>query len=232
MSEKEKNSAILLDLGGVLFENNPNISPNTKLIQNLIRGNNIAETSKSLGIERVLEEIKRTPEYMAISDDKKDQYVGSFLLNYVRNKKIISDKDFLDARIDMVRVRDEKILNAIKETYPNINIAIATADAPIGHQVISHYFPEIAPHLQIITSDPDIDSAKTCRLFYDNASNYRLTQNGLYVPTNNMVLVDDDKKNIAGAIEAGSTGVLFNPKDENANLQDTVLSGIESNLRR
>lgn len=230
MESKEKNSAVLLDLGGVLFENNPNISKSTKLIQNCIRGNDIEQTAKDFGIERVLDEIKITPEFLAISDEKKNKYLGGCLLNYIRNSKIVSDQDFLNARIDMVRLRDERILNAIRETYPNINIAIATADAPIGHQVISYYLPEIAPYLQVITSDSDIDSSKTCRLFYDN-TNYRLSSNGIYVPTDNMVLVDDDKKNLGGIIDAGGTGVLYNSND-NKDLKETILDGIEGNLRR
>lgn len=231
MSKKEKDSAVLLDLGGVLFENNPNIKQTTRLIQNLIRGKNIEATAKALGVEKVMEGIKQTPEFVAINEDKKNQYMGSILLNYVRSKQIISDQDFLDARIDMVRVRDEQILNAIRKTFPLINVAVATDDVQIVRQVIGYYYPEIAPHLQIITSDPDIQASKTCRLFYDKAS-YRLNQNGILVPTENMILVDDGMKNIAGITEAGGTGVYFDPNAENANLQDTVLTGIENGLRR
>jgi len=228
---KTDNRAVLLDLGGVLFENNPNLSRNTKLIQNLIKGRDLEATAKALMIERALEAAQLTPEFSTISEDKRNSYLGGVLLNYVRSKGIINDQDFLKARIEMVQLRDEKVLDEIAKTFPDINITVATADAPIGHKVIEYYLPEIAPHLQFITSDPDIGGPKTTRIFYDHAA-VRLEKNGILVPTSNMILVDDDKRNLEGAISAGGTGVLFNPNDPKQDLQETILNGIEHNLRR
>ena len=140
--------------------------------------------------------------------------------------KTINRTDLINARIEAVRLRDEQIINVIREQFPYINIAIATKDVPIVHEVIKHYLPEITEKLQIVSSDVDIKADKTNPDFYYNASSR------LYIPTNNMALVDDQKVNIDGIELAGGIGAKFDPNDENQSLGNTVLETIEQSMKR
>lgn len=226
IKKREENSAILLDLGGVLFEKNPNPEKVYENIMNLYGGNNIDEMAVYFNLQDELERIKEMEEYKKRAPKAAAYLAGDLLIDKLLEKGEIDKTALINARIDAVRRRDDKIIEEIKANFPNINISIATQDGQSIHDVISYYFPEVEEKFQIVSTDVDINASKTTPNYYYNASKR------LYIPTENMALVDDSKDNTKAMEEAGGIGGLFNPNDPSQNLANTINETIEKSMRR
>lgn len=226
IEKKSANSAILLDLGGVLFEKNPNPEKVYENIMNLYGGKNIDEMAVYFNLQDELETIKRTEEYQKRAPKAAAYLAGELLIDKLLEKREIDKTALINARIDAVRKRDDKILESIRKNFPYINIGIATQDGQSIHDVINYYFPEVEEKFQVVSTDVDINASKTAPEYYYNASKR------LYIPTQNMALVDDSKDNNKAMEEAGGIGGLFDPNDPNQNLENTVIQTIEQSMRR
>lgn len=224
--EKKKLIAILLDCGGVLFENNPNPKEVYKNLMNLYGGKEIEEMAVYFHLEDALEEIKNTESYKSKPPKVAPYVAGELMLDKLLKDGEIDTKTLLNARIDAVRKREDGIINMIIENYPSIQPVIATQDGQSIHAVLDHYFPELEGKYQVVTTDPDIDALKTSPNFYYNATKR------LYIPTSNMALIDDAKGNIDAIETAGGFGTLFDPNDSSTSLENTVRETIEKGRRR
>lgn len=211
----------LLDCGGVLFKDNPNPQEVYSNVMKLYSGKDIELMSKYFNLEDELEQIKNSESYKSKPSNIAPYVAGELLIDTLLKRGEIDKETLINARIDAVRKREDKIISALIENYPSIEFAIATQDGQMIHQVLDHYFPELERKYQVVTTDLDINAQKTSPNFYYN------TEKRLHIPTSKMILVDDSKKNIQGIETAGGFGTLFNPNDSNQSLEEVVEDTIE-----
>lgn len=216
----------LMDCGGVLFKNNPNPKEVYANIMKLYGGKDIEIVAKYFNLEDEFERIKKTELYQSKSPQVAPFLAGELLLDKLLQDGEIDKETLVNARIDAVRKREDKIISSLIESYPTIDFAIATQDGQIAHEVLDHYFPELERKYQIVTTDQDINALKTSPNFYYNA------EKRLYTPTSKMILIDDSKANIKGIEASGGIGSLFDPNDASQNLEEVVKDTIEKSRRR
>lgn len=221
MKDKDVELLTLLDCGGVLFKKNPNPEEVYANIMKLYGGKDIEEMAVYFNLEDELVQIKSSEVYKSKPPRVAPYFLGEVLLDKLLEKGELDKQTLINARIDAVRKREDKIISSLIEEYPSIQFGIATQDGQLIHEVLNHYFPELEEKYQVVTTDPDINALKTTREFYYNA------EKRLHIPTSNMILVDDSKTDIQGVESAGGYGQLFNPNDESQTLEDTVKDAIE-----
>lgn len=226
MNKADVNLLTLLDCGGVLFKNNPNPKEVYANIMKLYGGKDIELMAKYFSLEDDLEQIKTSELYKSKPTNIKPYLAGELLIDILLKRDEIDKETLINARIDAVRKREDKIISSLIESYPSINFAIATQDGQMVHEVLDHYFPELERKYQIVTTDNDINAMKTSPDFYYNA------EKRLHIPSSNMALIDDSKANIQGVESAGGLGTLFNPNDPNQSLKEVVEYTIEQAKRR
>lgn len=221
MKDKDVELLTLLDCGGVLFKKNPNPEEVYANIMKLYGGKDIEEMAVYFNLEDELVQIKSSEVYKSKPTRVAPYFLGEVLLDKLLEKGELDKQTLINARIDAVRKREDKIISSLIEEYPSIQFGIATQDGQLIHEVLNHYFPELEEKYQVVTTDPDINALKTTREFYYNA------EKRLHIPTSNMILVDDSKTDLQGVESAGGYGQLFNPNDESQTLEDTVKDAIE-----
>jgi len=217
--------ATLMDLGGVLFENNPNPKEVYAKIMNLYGGKDIENMAKYFNLEEELEIIKKSEYYQSRPAKIAPYVAGELLLDKLLESGEIDKETLIKARIDAVRKREDNIISSLIESYPTMDFAIATQDGQIIHEVVNHYFPELEEKYQIVATDSDINAHKATPEFYYNA------EKRLSVPTSKMLLIDDSKKDIESIEAAGGIGALYN-SNENESLEDFVRESIEKSRGR
>lgn len=221
IKDKDVELLTLLDCGGVLFKKNPNPEEVYANIMKLYGGKDIEEMAVYFNLEDELVQIKSSEVYKSKPPRVAPYFLGEVLLDKLLEKGELDKQTLINARINAVRKREDKIISSLIEEYPSIQFGIATQDGQLIHEVLNHYFPELEEKYQVVTTDPDINALKTTREFYYNA------EKRLHIPTSNMILVDDSKTDLQGVESAGGYGQLFNPNDESQTLEDTVKDAIE-----
>lgn len=226
INEENADLLTLLDCGGTLFINNPNPKEVYANIMKLYGGKDIDLMAKYFNLEDELEQIRNSELYKSKPSKVAPYVAGELMIDVLLERGEINKETLINARIDAVRKREDKLISSLIGEYPSINFAIATQDGQMIHKVLDHYFPELEKKYQVVTTDSDINALKTSPEFYYNA------EKRLHIPTSNMALVDDAKSNIQGIENAGGLGTLFDPNDQHQTLEDTVKETIEQMKRR